>query len=323
MELQFLNLPDHPELVHGATMVSADENGIFFCRMEEDLAKIYDTGERRHIRINCPTGVRIAFATDSPFVALELAYFAEARPIYTMDVIVDGGEIQTYGPGEKSPEFSALIELPGNGLHQIEIHLPHLVEVRLHALAVAAGAAVKPIRCARTILFFGDSITQGMTTSSPARAFAPRLASMLQADFRNVSVGGAVFEDDFGKLALRYPWETVFLAFGANDFVTNVPLDVLDQRVRKILRSLCRRRSARHLMLTPIPLPAKPGKNDNGDTLQDFRDVIAAAAKEFPVQLIDGTTVIPADDRFYADGCHPNDMGAEAMAQHLLPYFQA
>ena len=323
MELQFLNPLEQTEFVHGATAVGADENGIFFRRMEDELAAVYDISEHRHIRINCPTGVRISFVTDSPFVALELAYFAEARPIYTVDVVVDGGEIQTYGPGEKSPVFSALIELPGNGLHQVEIHLPHLVEIRLHALAVPADAVLKPIRSARKILFFGDSITQGMTTSSPARAFAPRIASALKADFRNLSVGGATFEEPFGKLALRYPWDTVFLAFGCNDYVGNVPLETLERRVRTILRSLCRRRSARHLVLTPIPLLNAPAKNDAGCTLDDFRRVIADTAAEFPVQVIDGKTMIPAESGFFADGIHPNDAGAEVMAQRLLPYFQA
>ena len=62
----------------------------------------------------------------------------------------------------------------------------------------------------------------------------------------------------------------------------------------------------------------------NTDTpLEIFRQCIRDVAVDFPqVQVVEGTSLLPADDRFFVDGVHPNDEGMQLLAENLFRNMQ-
>ena len=56
----------------------------------------------------------------------------------------------------------------------------------------------------------------------------------------------------------------------------------------------------------------------NGVAFQSFRDGLESLAAEFPnVKFVDGTVLLPFDDRYFADGLHPNDCGEDLLFNNL------
>jgi lysophospholipase L1-like esterase len=312
-----INLVDRIELVHGASEVIAGENGFTPVRMTRDLAEFYNYSEAAEIRANCPSGVRVCFRSDTSFVGMRLNYGRTARKIYAVDLIIDGIERLTFTPQNIEHGFAFNAELPAGGAeHSIELHLPHLCECAVDELVIEDGAMLAPLKYSGgRMIFVGDSITQGMSSTSPARAYPALLAAGLKRDFHNIGVGGAVMRREVGRMALDLSWKTAVVAFGVNDCSHQRPLAEFTADTEGMFEALSSRSEAAIYVLTPIPRLTGPERNK----LEEYREMIRKAATHFDrVQVIEGCELVPNDARYFVDGCHPNDAGMQAYAENLL-----
>ena len=78
------------EYLRGAVRTEETENGLELQRLSSAIMKRFARDEHIEIRMRCPSGVRIVFRTDSPFVRLPFRYGRAARPFYEFDVFRDG-----------------------------------------------------------------------------------------------------------------------------------------------------------------------------------------------------------------------------------------
>ena len=317
-----IDLRERQDLVHGAREVVPTERGVWMRRLTDEAHALYAISEARAIRCRCGAGVRICFVSDTRAVALTVGLGrGEARPVYAADVVVDRDwrHPRTFGAEAAGRDYEARVEAPGPGAHRYEIHLPHLCEAEVLSLEVDDGASVSEAPFAgRPIAFIGDSITQGMTSTSPTRCYATMVGEALDRDYVNLSVGGAVMLAGIGKAALDYRWGTAFVAFGVNDWAWNRPLAEFAEDTRGMLRHLASRDGAEIRILTPLPF-VRPGENSHSEPLDAYRDCIRAVAAEFPkVQVIDGLGLVSPDPALFVDGLHPNDDGMRTMAAQLL-----
>ena len=308
-------------LLHGVATLDADADGLILSRLTPELAGFHrSAGENADTRAAAWSGVRLLFTTDSRWLGCRLGFRRAARPIYQTDVRIDDGPFQSFGPPERTEEFAFSIELPGGGLHRVEIQFPHLVECRLRELAVEDGSRVRPVRQpGGELLFIGDSITQGMTASSPSRTYAALTAAALDADFTNLAVGGTIFQPELGKFAAAYRWRRVILAYGTNDQFIGRDPDEMAHSLTTLLKRLTRRTTAETVLITPIVRPNETGPNRLGLMLADYRRRIAETAAAFPqVKIVDGGTLAPDRKDFFVDGIHPNDPGMQCYADGLI-----
>jgi len=264
--------------------------------------------------------VRIAFVTDSNMLAMEVLFERFARPIFTIDIIVDGEHKMTFGPNEYIEEFSFSTELPGSGEKIVEIYLPNMVECAVKGIVLEAGAAVSAIaEKPASILFVGDSITQGMTVSTPSLTYSAQVATVLGSDFHNIAVGGATMQKELAPLAMDLDWQKVFVAYGVNDFSQARSLADFEEESRGMLEVLSSREDAEIFLLTPIPWALRTNANEINLFLEDYREVLRKAAKDFPkVKVIEGAKLVPDDPNYYVDNVHPNDLGASTCADNIL-----
>ena len=276
-------------------------------RMDTGLLSCFNTAPKYLKRALCSSGVRICFTTDAREMEFSLVFGAAVRPVFTSDCFVNGEKITLHGEGPHKLEFS-------EGAKQIIIHLPHLVLIEKIALSVNDTASVTPLtEKKKNILFCGDSIMQGMVTSSPSLALAPRVAAGLDMDFINTSVGGARMDPEHLRLTAQLPGDIMFVALGVNDAILKTPPEEFEENTVKALENF-KSFSGRKYIILPIPNMA-PSTPD----LEKYRGIIRRCAGKHPeIRIIDGYEFFPAEEANYHDGTHPNDKGAEIYARYLI-----
>lgn len=120
---------------------------------------------------------------------------------------------------------------------------------------------------------------------------------------------------EVGRLALDFSWNTAVVAFGVNDCAQKRPLEDFTADTRGFLEALTSREGVSIYMLTPIPWLSGP----EGNNLEEYREIIRKVAADFDqVTVIEGTDLVPAESKYFADGCHPNDAGMQVFAENLL-----
>ena len=317
MEIDLINNAD---FVFGVASYEYSDGAYRFFRMTEALNEFYSDNEDVMIRAANTSGVRIGFVTDSEFLAMEVLFERFSRPIFNIDIIVDGEHKMTFGPDEHIEEFSFSTELPGSGEKTVEIYLPNMVECAVQGIVLEAGASLSAIaEKAVPILFVGDSITQGMTVSTPSLTYPAQLAAVMKADFHNIAVGKSTMQKELAPLLMDIDWQKVFVAFGVNDFSQARSLSEFEDESRGMLEVLSSRKDAEIFLLTPIPWALRTNGNEVDLLLEDYREVLRKTAKDFPkVKVIEGAKLVPDDSAYYVDNIHPNDLGAAVYADNLL-----
>lgn len=316
-----IDIYKHQEFVYGVACVEKCGDGLMLKRMTPDLLNFYSNNEYEDIRANCSAGVRICFISDTSRIGMSIKTGRTAREIFSTDIMVDEAERLSFFPenGEKSYSFN--FEAKDSGFHRYEIFMPNLCESELLSLTVDDDASVLPAEySAGTLIFIGDSITQGMTVSGPSRSYAAMLAGMCRSNWTNISIGGAVMKGELGVMAQAYEWQRAVVAYGCNDFCSGRDLDEFAEDTREMLRNLSRRDGCRIFVITPIVL-LQDFSASAKYTLEEYREHIFFVGREFSnVTVIDGKKLIPADEKFFVDGCHPNDEGMQLMAEALHKY---
>ena len=296
--MKTIRLQDCPEIFRGCARPGQ--------RMSDALLDFFDTAPKTLLRARCLSGVRLSFVTDSPALEWSLEFGDPVRKVYTTDFLIDG-ELRTVdGPGPHR------LDLP-SGEKDIVIHLPHLVDILKIELKLADGAAFRTVpETRKRIIFCGDSILQGMTTTSPFRATAALTADALNADFINTSVGGARMNPDHVRLSAALGGDFLAVALGVNDALSKTGLDQFRRNTANALKELAAFPGGK-LLILPIPRVASPEPD-----LTPYRVIIRTEAAAFPtIPMRDGYDFFPAKAELYCDGTHPNDAGAKIYAAFL------
>ena len=283
-------------------------------RMSRELLDFYNDSEAKVIRARSASGVRLAFVTDAVEMSFTLAFGGAARKIYTSDVIINGkiAVVEGEGPHDFTME-------PGE--KEIIIHLPHLVVIEKLELFLSDGAFVRemPLK-KKKLLICGDSILQGMTCTTPAKAVGTLLAEMLDVEFHNTSVGGADMRFEPVEYTLALGGDAVLVCFGINDVPHETPYELFRERTGKVLE-LLDGFAGRSFLVVPIP-----NMNVSPEGRETICRIIREEHKNYPnVTLIEGESFYPAKSEFFVDGTHPNDEGmqiyAENLAKIMKPFF--
>jgi lysophospholipase L1-like esterase len=228
-------------------------------------------------------------------------------------------------------QWLALSQL--NRLKTEPFHLAH-DKMQLAALEIGEDASFVPVApSGRRWLAFGDSITQGMTSTLPTRSYVSQVARALDLDLWNFGVGGERLVSVLADGVPQVPFMMATIAYGTNDLVHGVPLEVWCDNAVKLARALHAAAPAAWLLfITPIPWVGHPMPNAGGLSLSDYRTALATALCELrKVLVVDGTSLIDERDDLFVDSIHPNDRGfalyterlTAVMRPHLPPKKQA
>ncbi|WP_168123163.1 SGNH/GDSL hydrolase family protein [Paenibacillus sp. HB172176] len=294
---------------------------------------VYAQQDNYRLRSHCSSSVELKLLTDSDELEIVAAFNVAARDYAYLDCYVNERRlpiqgVDTFG-GEQSVKVRIQMQLPNNnGLNSVRIVLPHNVETVLHEVRIKEGASVEPVPGVgekRKLLCLGDSITQGMDAHCGSHSYPTLVAETLGLDVLNQGIGGYVFDPDSldEELAARYPADLITVAYGTNDWARGTEADSFEQTVSDYFAKLVAiYPKADIYAITPIWRKFGHESRAMG-TLEDARSIISKAASRYPsVRVIDGLSLMPAEERLFADGTHPTDDGfmhyALKLARELL-----
>ncbi|CAN5144577.1 SGNH/GDSL hydrolase family protein [soil metagenome] len=207
---------------------------------------------------------------------------------------------------------------------RITIYLPEGDDLRVTALRAVNGTLQAAPRGPRWVVY-GDSITQGWSTTDAGMTWAARVARARGLDLVNLGFAGAAR----GELPVAFQLadsapELVTLAWGTNSWST-IPTDgpSIAHAMRLFLAAIRAEDPAVPvLVLSPIVRPeAEDRRNVFGATLHDLRasieaTVLESAQDDVRLALLGGLDLVP--DEELVDGVHPGDVGHARIAARVM-----
>ena len=316
--------------VKGAARVTREIDGIHFSRYTE--AQYQNVDDRCTAAIQDATaGIRLHFKTNSTSLALKVRTTkaaSESTPkSFSHDIYVDGVlkySLQDTGNtwDDVCGDYQETYDL-GEGIKEVCIYFPWSVNSVLTEFALDEGSTMEPVSQDKTMIFYGDSITNGRDASSPSTHYTAKLAEALGADWINKGVSGDVFRPAFAKLKDGGKYadpDYIVVAYGTNQFKTGSVASVTNAATG-FFDALCKNYpNATILAVTPIWRTNAETAQDNFQTLWKLSDVIKDVVEGYDnVIAIDGTDLVPHNKSYYnsSDGLHPNDAGFAEYAKNL------
>jgi acyl-CoA thioesterase-1 len=172
----------------------------------------------------------------------------------------------------------------------------------------------------KTILFLGDSLTEGYQLAKED-AFPALVEVELKKKFSNIKViNGGVSGATTASGVKRLGWylksrpDIIVLALGSNDGLRGLNLDQSEKNLSEVIEKA--KAANMKVLLVGMKMPTNYGENYR----KSFEKLFASLAKKYNIPLLpfllEGVGGKPALN--LPDGIHPNPAGHKIMAQTVL-----
>jgi lysophospholipase L1-like esterase len=281
-------------------------------------------------RLCMPSGVRIAFRTNSPTIGLRAEWLSsQVDRGGAIDIYLNGQFYSQVGPVGVGAVEAVVYDGPERN-QSVELYMPTHAEIRFAGVGVTEKAEIKSPNSSilPTVVFYGDSITHGSVTARPGTTYPARVARALGVDFVNLGVGGSARgEPAMAQIIGSLKADVVVLAYGVNSFGSSFEepraFDTTYDQFLGIVRAS--RPTVPIVFLTPFFHTREFEQTTSGGAkLEEYRRVIREVVYrrqsfgDFNLVLVDGHSVIgPGQGDLLADQVHPNDQGFAAIAEIL------
>lgn len=315
-------------LTHGA-LSAVEENGTFiFRRFTEKQAEIYETVDDFRVKVPATSGVRLEFDTDAESFSFDYRIdIASSRRFYYFDVFVDGVMVQHFGHENlRVAESTLTVKLP-EGEHRVAVYFPCLAKASLSNVCVSDGATLKPVVKSRSLLCYGDSITQGYDAKYSSQTYTNLLADKLGAEMIDQGIGGEVFRPELIDPDMTFDPDIITVAYGTNDWSKLEHDSVVENANAFYARLRKTYPRAKIFAITPIWRADDDRVTKVGTFAEGVQIVRDAAAKQEGIVIVDGAKMIPHLREVCADKyLHPNDYGfkfyANALFEAMNPHLE-
>lgn len=296
----------------GAQRLEWSEEAIRFVRFSPEQEAAFYAGDPVFLNsVNCTTGVRLDFHTDSASLTVETACAGK------YEILIDS-----------LPRFQWICEKSacktfnlGDGSKRVTFVLPSHSEGRIRCIHIDPGATITPHVHSRKFLFFGDSITQGWESPWDCLSYAWHITNYFDADSYILGVGGTYALPDT-VVPMNFNPELIFVAYGTNDLYRFSSEEAFVRSYSAYLRNLQTYfPDSKILCLTPI---WRKDGNEAPIPIRSIRSLIEQEATKCHCVCIDGLSLVPHHPDYYSDGyLHPNGIGFSLYASNLIQAIQS
>jgi len=176
-----------------------------------------------------------------------------------------------------------------------------------------------------TILFLGDSLTEGLGVSKK-EAYPSIVEDMIQIKLKkdveiiNGGVSGSTTSDALSRLKwyLRKKPDVVFIALGANDGLRGLNLNQSQKNLQQIIETA--QNSGSKVLLAGMLIPPNYGEEYSEQFKNMFKTVQEKYKLKFmPFLLLD---VAGVQELNQSDGIHPNTKGHKIIAKNVFEFLK-
>ncbi len=323
-------------IARGFAYISEETDGLVFHRFTAEQETLYKREKPDfYAKTQASSGVRMHFRTDSTTLTFRarIQNQSSSRSRYSFDVWVDGKPIAFMDNDDPTISYPSqgfpltpvdrTIDL-GAGTKEVQMYFPWSVLPCVTDMCLDDGACIEPIKPAKTMLMFGDSITHGYDALRPSKTYASRLADALDADARNKAIGGEIFFPALAAQADDLAPDYISVAYGTNDWSKCLP-DQFRYNCREFYKALHDNYpTARIFAITPIWRGDYRDYRPMGDFFTIANTIREVTADLDRVTVIDGFDLVPQDTALFSDRyLHPDDAGFDHYATNLIAKINA
>ena len=317
---------------HGVVEVAQTESGaVRLYRLSAAQRLLFKDMEGLfYQRAGNSSGVKLMLQTDSPQITLDMTITScSTRKFFSVDVYADEkpvGYIDHLTKEEAFGDYRQTFAL-GAGSKTVSIYLPWSATCEIRAIELAEGSTFAPVKRNKTMLAFGDSITQGFDSFRSAMSYTARIADWLEATCYNKGVGSAKFMPSMLEVPEDLNPDYITVAYGTNDWCHN-PLETFRRDSRLFLQRLSAQYpNAKIFVLAPIWRKDLDTDVEFGPFSSVYPRLCEAAADLPNTVVIDCFGFIPQEENFYQDKkLHPNDEGfayyGDNLTRLILPLLE-
>ncbi len=303
--------------------------GLPFRRIPAEVAQQVSPGVVWHG--DHAAGVRLRFATDSPYIALQVKWpYLDHMPHFAitgscgLDLYTCRQGSQryegTYIPPVDATKGFESIQYVSGGMTEYVLNLPLYNPVDELYIGIKDGytltAGTETYRNDLPVVFYGSSITQGGCASRPGNCYQNVLSRRFNMDYVNLGFSGNAKGED----AMCDYIAGLKMAAFVSDYDYNAPTpEHLENTHFKLYQTV--RRQHPDLPYVMVSRPDFTFTVDMHKRLsvvaESYRRAIAAGDKN--VYFINGSHFYHGDmaDSCTVDGCHPTDLGFYFMADGM------
>jgi len=325
-----LTLEQIKTVTDGVEDVIFEDNKFKFLRFTKDEINAIENPN-----LHNPAGVRMEFKTDGDKLKLKVSTkdYSTVRSYFSFDIFRDGElmgclknfddkeciedyAVKKYPLGISSEEFSL-----GNGEKCIKILFPHSVSAEIEDIEISNATYIAPIeKKSKTLLVYGDSITQGYDSPHPSLTYAYKLSEYLDARLVNKALGGACFCPDFVAANEEMDADWIICSYGSNDW-RMLAHDEIIKNAQNFMDIITKKYPKTPIfVLTPIwRADYDSEENKQFGDFFNIERIIKDAVKPYKnITLISGWDLVPHDKNLYGDlYLHPNIKGFEYFVKNL------
>ena len=321
----FLTLTDIKKITFGAVNV-IEENGVFiFNRFTEKQKEYYKNYRTISLygKTNATAGIRFSFKSDTSYLKFNYYLtYGSSRDFAYFDIFINK-ELSYHVGKEKLDDNICSFEckMP-KGENYIEIYFPWSTHAKLCNVEIEDNASLIPVSRSKTLIAYGDSITQGYDAFYPSKAYIVELANALDCDLYNKAIGGDTFFPELLEAKETFVPDIVTVTYGTNDWMKSSHGEFVFN-AKTFFELLCENyKNSKIYVITPIwRLEEENGTAPATNwSMAEHREFIKKVALQYDnVIVIDGYDLVPHDTELFSDKrLHPNDDGFKYYAENLI-----
>ena len=327
-------------VAQGAERIVQEDDGIRFYRFREEERLVYPAIEHYDNITAATAGIQLEFSTDATDLYMQVTTKkATNRSFFCHDIFVNDrlvGCLRNYPDGIGDTNYShdefSLGQFSGSyslgaGNKTVRIVFPWSVVSCLEDLTLKNATFITPVKHSKTVLMYGDSITQGYDSLNPSQSYSLQLARHLDAEAYIKAIGGEVFRPGLSQVAPIHNPDYITVAYGTNDWNIAKDEETFVENCNGFLEALSQNYpQAKIFVISPIYRTDTLNPDKSICPFQRIEETIQKAAAPLNnVTFLSGKDMIPPDALVLADRwIHPNNQGFahyfENLKNALTPY---
>ena len=337
--MRWIEFPDDRIVVEGLAWFS--ENKPELWRLP---ARLRETISPDLWQAGClPSGGRLLLKSNTDHVVLRVKYPytpealhsphpLNACPSAAVEIHLGGRVWDIVAPEKWGETELVLYKYSGARMNYFSIYLPLFAQIKIDAIGIddeAHLSAWTPSYALEDpLVFYGSSITHGVSASRPSLTYPARIAEKMNLGHINLGFSGlALAEKEIAQCMAEINAACYVICIGENLFGRG-EYEVMEERFGPFIHILRRAHPAIPIVcLTPIhSLTERHGLAPGGYMLEDYRIVVRKevadrrSAGDQNLWIVEGLDILGLEStEGLADQMHPNDLGFNSFVQRLEP----